>query len=530
MPREIPDSVDLAILGGGINGAGMAVVAATAGYRTVLLEKADFASGTSSKSSKLIHGGLRYLEQGQFALVRESQAERDALLQNKPHLVTPLGFLLPSYDGDRRSAWMLRAGMCLYDLLATTNSLPRPEWLTRSRTTELAPALRQPSLRGAGLYYDAQVDDARLVLEEIQTATDAGSSCLNYCTVTAIAQREGEVRLDYRDDSSSRTGSLRARCLYVAAGPWTDKIRHQLLGLERNVLRPTRGTHIMLRNCLAPYAVLGTSPSDGRVFFVIPWRGMSLVGTTDSDYDRDPDLVEVESSEIRYLLEGVRHYFPQSRIDDTHVVSTFVGLRPLLAAGTGDASSASREAMVLRDGRVLFIAGGKLTTYRAMAREAWREVISILGEPPRTTLHLPAWSNRNRRCGRETLSSAEGQTETIRLPPIMTTALRMKYGARIAQLMELLRLDPSLIQPLDDRHTELRVQVAHAVVHEYALTVEDVLMRRLGMGHSDSLTDAGILATAEVMARYAGWSEGQREREVERFKSCPAWCNAIHTS
>lgn len=293
---------DLVILGGGINGAGVAFQAAQAGLSVALFDKGDFASGTSSKSTKLIHGGIRYLEQFHFSLVFESLRERYRLLQTAPHLVRPLSFLLPSYEGDRNPPWMLKIGMWLYDILAGTHRIAFHQWLSKEQSLKKAPFLKKEGLLGCGVYFDAQCNDARLVLENILGAEAKGASCWNYRAVTQLNKSDDGYHVFYRDEKTGDSGVLKARCLLNATGPWANQTSKILEEDGAVLVRPTRGSHIVVAQVIADHAVLIMSPKDNRIIFVIPWQGFSLVGTTDLDDSADPDHTIPTEEEIQYLL------------------------------------------------------------------------------------------------------------------------------------------------------------------------------------------------------------------------------------
>jgi len=262
--------VDLAIVGGGINGAGLALLAAKAGLSVALFEKDDFASGTSSKSTKLIHGGIRYLEQYRFSLVFESLHERQKLLKLAPHLIHPISILLPCYKTDRRPPWMLKIGLWLYDILAGSSNIARHRWYSAEETKIIAPTLKTDGLKGCGLYYDAQVNDARLVLENILAAEEAGADCLNYCCVNQIDREEGFVRVFFQESRTKENGVLQAKCLVNAAGPWANQITKLISENALSLIRPTRGSHIVMPEVLSQHAVLIMTPKDNRIIFIVP--------------------------------------------------------------------------------------------------------------------------------------------------------------------------------------------------------------------------------------------------------------------
>jgi glycerol-3-phosphate dehydrogenase len=372
--RHVPSETDLIVVGGGINGAGVARDAALRGHRVVLVERHDFGCGSSGRTSKLIHGGVRYLEQRAWRLVREACHERRILLQQAPHLVRPLPFVFPVYRDSRFGPWKLRAGMWLYDLLAGFANVAPHRMLRAGRGDDSwREGLRAEGLRGAALYYDALMDDARLVLANVLGAVQAGALAFNRVAATHIdssdsGSKDDRVHVTVRDLENGASTSWRARCVVLCAGPWTNSL-FAMLGDSAGAppLAPTRGTHLVVRR-LAGRAFTLAAGRDGRVFFVLPWlEDRTLIGTTDVDDRSDPARVAPTEVEIEYLLAETNHHFPAAHLERRDVLAAFAGQRPLLRAG-GTASSRSREHAILEPlPRVLAVVGGKYTTYRAVA-------------------------------------------------------------------------------------------------------------------------------------------------------------------
>jgi len=437
--------VDLAIIGGGINGAGLAAQAACSGLSVVLFEKGDFASGTSSKSTKLVHGGIRYLEQGRFSLVFESLHERKRLIESAPHLAHPISFLLPSYKGDKVPAWKLKIGLWLYDLLAGSKNIARHRWFSPVEALKNAPLLNPDGLIGCGLYYDAQVNDARLVLENVIASEKAGAHCFNYCRVTQIDKTDAGIRVFYHDDRSNEPGVVTATCLVNASGPWAGQTAKLLSDDALQLVRPTRGTHIVVPEILPERAVLITTQKDNRVIFVIPWRGYSLVGTTDLDDPGDPDKVHPTEEEISYLLREASRIFPGCSWDRKRVIAAFAGLRPLAWSDGGHASDVSREDKLLGDGNILTIVGGKLTTYRAMAQKALARVEKTLkkvkGHGP--SVRLPGAPDKPWNLFLKDETSK--WVSKYDLQEAQAVHLAHLYGQKAEEVLELLEKDPKLL-------------------------------------------------------------------------------------
>ncbi len=510
--------VDLAILGGGINGAGLAALAARSGLSVALFEKGDFASGTSSKSTKLIHGGIRYLEQGRLRLVFEALHERSTLLQNAPHLVHPLPFLLPCYQGDPRPPWKLRIGLWLYDLLAGSKNIAPHRWFSPSEAIQKFPKLKSEGLRGCGLYYDAQVNDSRLVLENILAAEKAGAHCYNYHQVTQLDLEPTQARVFYRDLLSHETGVLTAACLVNATGPWANQTAKLLSENALKLVRPTRGTHIVVPQVLPELATLITTPKDNRVIFVIPWRGECLVGTTDLDDPGDPDLVRPSEEEIQYLLREASRLFPEHPWERDRVIASFAGLRPL-AWSEGEAASAlSREDKIQDDGITLTIIGGKLTTYRSMAEKALGKIFKMLRKDrsPNPILSLPGtpaipWE----RFFREK-PAVWASTHGISLA--QAEQLALLYGQRAEDVLELIQADPALKEPLHPERPELLAQVAFSASREKAVHLSDVLMRRLEIGYSVQRSGALAEKASRIMGKILHWTPERTRQELEDYE------------
>jgi len=486
LSRLAERSHDVLIIGGGINGAGVARDLAMRGLRVALVEKGDFASGASSASTKLVHGGVRYLERMAFGLVFEACRERRILQTIAPHLVRPLPFLIPAYKDDPRSLATIRAGMTLYDLLAMFRNTHPHSILTSKEAFEREPALRQEGLRGAALYWDCRMDDARLCLENILAARELGAEVTNYLEVCGLIRKSGRIRgARVIDRETGQELEVAAEVVINATGPWLDRLC-ALDDDETKKLRPTRGTHILVpRINRGEEALYLTAGRDDRLFFVIPWGELSLVGTTDVDYQGDPDDVSPTETDIEYLLsETARHL--RGRIPQrTDVVAAFAGLRPLVAESTAaSASRVSREHRIFESpSGLLSVGGGKYTTYRAVAAEVATLVAGRLGRGKgRSLTHriaLPggATGNFTSFLAREVRNLAA----EYGLPPAVLSGLVSLYGSRTSRLLSLLREEPALIRPVVEDSPLLAVQVAYSTDFEMARTPEDILRRRTSL-------------------------------------------------
>ena len=521
------EPVDVLVIGGGITGAAIARDAALRGFRTALVEKGDFGSGTSSVSSRLIHGGLRYLEQYDFHLVLEASRERRVLLRIAPHLVRPLPFLFPLYRGARVPAWKVRCGLWLYDLLAAFRNVRVHQWLGRKATLRLEPGLREKGLKAAGLYYDAQTDDARLVLATMRSAAQAGALVANYAEAVSLLKPDGRVRgATVRDLLNDETRTIRALIAVNACGPWVDELRRLDEPGADALLRLTKGAHVAVpRKRLGnTHAITLTSPIDGRVMFVLPWgdADQSYIGTTDTDEAVSPDDVRATAEDVIYLLRSANAFFPQARLSPNDVVATWAGLRALLRPARNLApSQVSREHRITESASgLLTIAGGKLTTHRVMAQELCDQVAARLRaldsrprapRPPTHRLPLP---------GGET-ADLEGLTKAaVERGASEATARHLigAYGSEAAAVLNLVDRDRALGGRIVAGRPELWAEVVHAVEREMAVRLSDVLVRRLHLFYKTR--DQAVPATSAVADRLAqalGWDKARRAEELAAY-------------
>lgn len=516
--------LDLLIIGGGITGAGIARDAALRGFRTALIDKGDFGGGTSSHSSRLIHGGVRYLEQGALKLVFEASHERRVLLRIAPHLVRPLAFLFPIYRGSRVPAWKLRAGMWLYDLLAAFRNVHRHRWFGAKKVRSIEPGLRDRGLVGAALYYDAQADDARLVLATLRSAMSAGALAANYVEATALLKPDGRVRgAAVHDLLTGETATLRAHVVVNATGPWSDDVRRLDDSATGPLLRPTKGVHVAVsrRRIGNEHAITLLSQLDGRVMFVLPWGDLAYVGTTDTDADASPDALRVTAADVTYLLRSANAAFPDAHLTTNDVVSAWVGLRPLLRQDRASPSDVSREHRVVESGQgLLSIAGGKLTTYRVMARDVVNRVAARLHEQDGRRLAGPAPTDRLPLVGGEA-AELDVLIEAARARGAADATARhlvASYGSEAAAVLNLVDRDRSLGRPIVAGRPEIWAEVTHAVEREMAVRVQDVMIRRLHLFYE--LPDRAQSAIPHVAARMKqllGWDETREAEELRDY-------------
>lgn len=464
---------DLVVVGGGINGAAIANVAAKNGMKVALLEKGDFASGTSSKSTKLMHGGIRYLENLEFDLVREALKERFIQLRSVPHLVRPVAFTIPVYKKDRRPLWVMKMAVWLYDVLSGKYKIGNHRVLTPEEIHEIEPLVEQNDLVGGVMYYDAQMDDARVCLENVLNAAQKGAHVANYVEVTGFLKENGKARIVRAFDlTNQRPLSIRTKKIICAGGPWTNqllKIDHKI---SKKKVRLTKGAHIVYSGQLTQNAVLMTSRQSRRIIFAIPWMGNTLIGTTDTDFVGSPDDVQVKSQDIDYLFKEIARFFPTVQFQRKNILSVFAGLRPLIRR-YGNPNNLSRKHTVIESfSGILFVIGGKYTTYRKIAEDCVKKVAPIASDDKYLLYGSGGFY--------ETVSQAAQrygvQEKTVEY-------LRGLYGTRYSDVLELTEGDATLRNPICNCSPTIGAQIVYSIQVEMAQLTEDIVWRRLGIGY-----------------------------------------------
>lgn len=516
--RELTErELDVLVIGGGVTGAGTALDAVTRGLRTGLVEARDFASGTSSRSSKLFHGGLRYLEQLNFALVAEALKERELMMTRiAPHLVHPVAFLYPL----SHRAWerpYVATGIAMYDQMGGARSVPRQKHLTKSGTMKMFPGLKNDAMVGSIRYFDCQADDARHTMTVARTAAQYGAIVRNSTEVVSlITEADRVVGAKIRDVETGETADVRAKVVINCTGVWTDDIQKMTGGKGRFRVRASKGVHILVpRDRIAGEVglILRTEKS---VLFVIPWGQQWLIGTTDTDWALDVAHPAATSKDIDYILEHVNTVLasPLTRDD---ILGVFAGLRPLLAGESEDTSALSREHAVARpQPGLISIAGGKYTTYRVMAADAVDAAAQDLGPIKESVTEVTP------------LVGADGYAAMLNLkheiaaesglPEWRIEHLLNRYGSKLYDVLALSKDDESLLEPVTNADEYLRCEIAYAVTDEGAMHLEDVLARRTRM--SIETKHRGVDAAAEVadiIAPILGWTQEQRDAEVESY-------------
>jgi glycerol-3-phosphate dehydrogenase len=469
---------DVLIIGGGIVGAGIARDAAMRGLKVGLIEQHDFAFGTSSRSSRLLHGGMRYLAQGRIGLVREASVEKKIVHHIAPHLAEPLPFIFPTYRGNKNWVlWQLKIGVKIYDLLCGGRNLGKSTWLSKTETLEKIPGLAECDLNGAVRYYDGFTNDARLVLDTLRSAARSSATVVNYCrfqNANRATRSQDEIwECEIEDRRTQKTFTIGARTVINATGPWADGLPHSHVKL-----RITKGIHLVVARSKVPVPDTVVMTEGKRILFAIPWGERTILGTTDTDYTGSPDRVTADTADIGYVLQVTNQFFPNAKLSDGDVISTWAGLRPLIANADGTPSDISRSHQIRNSGPDWWdVAGGKLTTYRLMAEQTVDQIVKALrreGEPCRTA-------------------------EEPLLPQGEVTGV-------------------SGIQPPEfSRRT-----VEHYVANEWAVHLDDVMVRRTSWHyyHRDAAQKAE--RAADWMGALLGWSDATRAAEITRY------CEAVN--
>ena len=508
-------------------GAGIARDLALRGLSVALVEKGDFASGTTSRSSKLIHGGLRYLELFDIALVRESLRERETLRRLAPHLVRPLPFLVPIYRDSSRGLIKVRVGLKLYQWLTPGRDRAQYRVLSATDARVLEPAVGAEGLRGAGYYFDdLLVYPERLCLENVLSACRHGARAFNYTEVEELVRgrRSDQTTVIVRDLLTGQVATLRARLVVNATGPWVDQFRERANVRERGprLLRRTKGIHCLLPR-LTTRAIYH-STTDERMIFVIPWREFSLVGTTDSDFDGDLDRVYATGAEVAYLLEEVRRVLPDPRLSPDHVAYTYAGVRPLSFEEGRRASDVSREHKVVAEegGRFLSITGTKLTCFRSLAEEVGAQAVRTLGRgtASRTAcLSLDGAADDVPTVEAHTWLDASAEAAASGFSPATLEALVGLYGRGYASVLTVAGKVAEGAERLCPQNPDIVAQLHVAVQDEMAVSLQDVLLRRTGIGTSTCQGLDCAESIGQRMRDLLGWSPRRLEAELEAYRA-----------
>lgn len=502
--EEREDDWDFVIIGGGATGLGTAVDAASRGYKTLLLEMGDFASGTSSRSTKLVHGGVRYLEQGNISLVWEALKERDLLLKNAPHLVQKQSFLVPHYKWWEGLYYWL--GLRIYDFLAGRSGIGHSEHLSLEETLERIPKINPDGLRGSVLYYDGQFDDSRLAVNLAQTSAEEGGVLINYMKVTGLIKSDSKVRgVKARDMLNGETYTIKGRALVNATGVFTDTILEMDDSITGSIIEPSQGIHIVIDEHFldGDTAIMIPKTSDGRVLFAIPWYDKVMIGTTDTPVDNISAEPEAMEEEINYILKHAAKYLAE-KPTKADIRSVFAGLRPLVKSDNSlgdDTSEISRDhSLLVAPSELITIAGGKWTTYRKMAEDVVDRASQVAGLEERT-------------CVTEDLRIHGWDRNIDKGDPLSY------YGNDRADIKKIVKENPELGERLHDKLPYIKAEVIWATRNEMAMTVNDFISRRTRALFLDAKASEEMAPeVAQLMAEETGNGDEWIKDQIEALK------------
>ena len=522
---------DLTIVGAGINGAGIALDAALRGLSVLLIDKDDFGSHTTSASTKLIHGGLRYLEYMEFGLVHESLVEREILLKNAPHLLWPIKINLPIYKHSKRGPFMIKAGMIFYDLFSLQKSLPNHHFYYREeKLKEIEPSLKQDGLKAIASYYDCQVGyPERLCLEIVLSAKKEGAYVFNHCELMKYFNNEsGLIELVLKNNITNELFNVKSKVVVNAGGIFVDKICDLVDDKIPQKVGGTKGSHILIKRFDdgPKDALYVEARQDGRPFFIVPWREFYLVGTTDIFYDGDLNRIAATDQEIYYLLEELNFLIPRHNFTNSDVLYTYSGVRPLPHEPGKKPRQITRRHIVYdhaqHDGNKKFISiiGGKLTTYRNLAEDCIDLVCKKLEKKEKCT------TKNYQLIGGDGIANLEKYVEEktsefskrYDISEETIEYLIRFYGANFKKVLELTEQDSSLKKRICKSNPDIRAQVMHAIQFELAQNLEDILIRRTGIGTSKCLGLDCVKETAKIAAKYFGWKRKEIKDNIRSYK------------
>ncbi|HZT71057.1 MAG TPA: glycerol-3-phosphate dehydrogenase [Terriglobia bacterium] len=532
---------DLVVIGGGINGASTAREAALRGMKAALVDAGDFAAATSSRSSKLIHGGLRYLEQFEFRLVREARRERRLLRELAPHLARPVPFLVPIYHGDPYSPLKIRLGLTIYDLLGNLGTSDRHQMLSKDELLRRVPSLRTDGLRAGALYHDSETDDARLTIENIIDAANHGALVANYAEIRSFkldkrkSNRPPVVEsAELEDRRTGRRYEISSRFWVNATGPWVDHVRGLLPGYDGSkTVRLTKGTHIVIPPVAGEFAMFAAILSGKRIFVMIPWHGQALLGTTDTDYDGDPARVSPDTEDVEYLLGAINRVLREP-LKTSDVIGAYAGLRALAIQPGASPSENTREYRFHQDpwaANLITVCGGKLTTSRSLGEKLVDQVVTNLpgslpaswAEHPTRKTPLPGGHTND--FEHYLKDAAADAVRLFNIPPAAAERIVRTYGTRWQQVLEPIRRDRKLADPLPGCSACLGAEVVFAIENEMALELDDFLLRRSGLNwYAAHVLREAVPRVAEIFAEKLGWDRAQIERAVSEFRGSRHFC------
>ncbi len=517
--QENDQIFDIIIIGGGITGAGVARDASLRGLTCLLLEKGDYASGVTSKSTRLIHGGLRYLANFEIDLVAESLRERAILRRQAPYLIHPIPILIPIYNGDPHGRAVISIGIHLYDLLSHDKDIPHYFTSNREKTLGFEPRLNQEGLAGSALFYDHQIlMPERLVLENVISARMAGAKLLNYVRADKIEETNENIVVTATDTLLGARHAYRSKVLINAAGPWIDAVRQAGNIDQRKIIYPTKGIHIVMPK-LSDQALFVTS-RDERMFFIIPFGGYSLIGTTDTKYDGDLDEVHANRNDIDYLLTESKRVLPQLNITRDAILYTYAGIRPLAFSGRSESKISRKHRIVKegRSGRIITIAGGKLTTYRNMAKDvidATCDALRIRAEC--STDQKPLAGSLPMEHDLYSKEAVPELSSRYSVSPELINHLISLYGSRTDRVLELMKTDTVLRETISRQSPDIYAQVIYSVREEDAKTLSDIILRRMHIGITASRGVKEVEKIAEIAGKELGWNVDEQRHHIAEY-------------
>jgi glycerol-3-phosphate dehydrogenase len=517
---------DLLIIGGGINGCGIARDAALRGLNVCLVEKEDFGSGTTSRSTRLIHGGLRYLEYFDFPLVFESLQDREILLKTAPHLVRPLSFIIPFYKYDKRGPLYINAGMIFYDLLSFNKSMLHYLPLTRRMINELEPGMQQEKLKGGVTYYDCTCGfPERLALENVIDAVSHGAVAKNHTEVASFIMKGKKViGAEVKDRISGKESEIFAKLTINAAGTWVDKVLNLSGKRLRKRMGGTKGTHIIVENFTeAPrHAVYVETKKDGRPIFIWPWYNKQLIGTTDDHYNGSLDDVRPTKEEVDYLIDEINWLFPKAQLSERDVIHSYAGVRPLPNVESLKPGQLPRKHFIVDHDdegvkNLISIVGGKITTYRNLSRQtidlALKKLRKKFKATETKTRHLPGGNIADIRA----YIISQRKKHYGNFDPNLIERLINLYGTRYIEVLKIAEKDRKLAENVCEHNKDIKAQIKYAMDNEMALSISDVLTRRTGIVVSRCQSRCCIGFTADALAKKFGWNEKEKSAAIKAY-------------
>lgn len=524
LKRLQQETFDLVVIGGGITGAGVARDASSRGLKVALIEKNDYASGTSSRSSKLVHGGIRYLEQKEFGLVFEALTERQRLFELAPHLVHPLKFVIPLYKTGRVKPGLMKLGMMAYDFLSLYDAPELHSGFSPHELLQHYPLLQDRELLGGFTYFDAYMDDDRLVHETLRSACRYGTVATNFVKAESLETHEGQVTGVFCRDENGVSFLVRARHVVSCVGPWTDEVGRELLCDWSPIMRPSKGTHLTFQRGRLHLKDAVVMAAEKRIVFAIPRHEMTIVGTTDTDFSDDPGEVRTHKEDVDYLLAVAQKYFPGAALQKSDIVSSYAGVRPLVYDGSQTESGTSREHVIMHFPLgVSFVAGGKYTTYRHMAEQAVEGVLNLWGlEEQMKYKNSQTLEPLNPKCSPELYTRA---LRSAQRPEAWTgewslrtrSLLAERHGMEAFDLLH--QYSGEISRSASEELRYLELELLHAIHQTMCLNLSDFYFRRVPLFLAKSDHGLSFLEPlSQLMGQILGWSEEERGHQVNALQ------------